>query len=917
QMDTTEAYASLVKHVNSFEFTKNYHPCELLLIGDEAFPVLVSTSGQVLIAASCYGKGRMVVVSHEGILRDSNFSQFLRNAVEWLKPSPKALVGVHPHLDSLSQLLLRAGTKVQAGAELSPSLGVYCIDAYDSTQAEDLVGFLKGGGGLLIGGQAWHWASRHGKEKVLFEFPGNQVTSVAGVYFTGSVGETGTFSVSKEMPRIPLITQHGWDAKKNLEVLLKGVTEFKIEDGHVPSHLLIHGALAFPIAMNDSHQAFLAAAHYGRGRVVVLAHENFFQASAMKTFILNAIGWLDAGRGGQVGIAGDLQDFFTLLSQEKISSKLTDLQENLSVYCCKAYSDEQVDKIHDFVSTGGGLLVGGQAWSWAAENADENAIAEFPGNKILQKFGIGILGDNIPASTQPVLLPGEVSSQYHFRKALSQFRQNLKKKEALKPPYSSWLKKLAQDSKVFLGIPAQTSLAICSVQEEMAELVLSQGVPDVSADSPIKGSSEEMVLINIAAELYDNSPDVRKEISAPNQNLPEMTTSSTVTVQIDGRNEGPEAWRSTGLYIPPRRTATLHFPASAVAANLEVQIGCHTDDLSYAEELKRPPLVVKRFKVEKNTMEISSLWGGLIYIIVPKESTLGQISVEIKEAVQAPFFRLGETDISAWKSTIRQHPAPWAELATENIILTVPAADVRHMDNPESLLSIWKKMMHAIARLAAIPATFPRPERMVADVQISHGKPIGWMHAGYPVMHHLESVTEMIDVQSLQANGLWGAIHELGHNQQQTEWEFPPHTTEATCNLWSVYVNETVLGIPRDKAHKALALEFRKKRIQDYIENGAQLKDWEVFTALETYLQLQEAFGWEAFIEIFSEYQNMSEIPDDNDSKMNLWAETFSRLVKKNLAPFFKAWGWPIKESLSQQLAASFPNWSDDPMKPY
>ncbi|KAK4829353.1 hypothetical protein QYF61_003280 [Mycteria americana] len=357
-----------------------------------------------------------------------------------------------------------------------------------------------------------------------------------------------------------------------------------------------------------------------------------------------------------------------------------------------------------------------------------------------------------------------------------------------------------------------------------------------------------------------------------------------------------------------------------------VQIGCHADDLSYAAELRRPPLAVKKFKVEKNTMEVSSLLVGLIYVIMPKESTLGQISVTIKEAVQAPFFRHGETDISAWQSTIRQYPAPWAEPATENIILTVPAADVHHMDNPESLLSIWNKKMNAIGRRAAISATLPRPERMVADVQVSHDCqdclwftfPADSIHAGYPVMHQLESVTEMVDVQlssclppppppKKKANGLWGAIHELGHNQQQPEWEFPPRTTEATYSLWSVYVNETVLGIPRDKAHKALALELRKKRIQDYIENGAQLKDWEVFTALETCLQPQEAFGKEAFIEIFSEYQNMSELPDDNDSKMNLWAETFSRL----------AWGWPIKESLSQQRAVSFPSWSDDPMKQY
>jgi len=46
--------------------------------------------------------------------------------------------------------------------------------------------------------------------------------------------------------------------------------------------------------------------------------------------------------------------------------------------------------------------------------------------------------------------------------------------------------------------------------------------------------------------------------------------------------------------------------------------------------------------------------------------------------------------------------------------------------------------------------------------------------------------------------------------------------------------------------------------------------------------------------------------------KMHLWAETFSHLVKKDLTPFFKAWRWSIKGSLSQQLALSFPSWSDD-----
>ena len=62
-----------------------------------------------------------------------------------------------------------------------------------------------------------------------------------------------------------------------------------------------------------------------------------------------------------------VQDFFILLSQEKISCELTDLMKNLSVYCCIAYSDEEVEKIHEFVSWGG-LQVRGQAWSQASRN---------------------------------------------------------------------------------------------------------------------------------------------------------------------------------------------------------------------------------------------------------------------------------------------------------------------------------------------------------------------------------------------------------------------------------------------------------------------------------------------------------------------------------------------------------------------
>lgn len=58
----------------------------------------------------------------------------------------------------------------------------------------------------------------------------------------------------------------------------------------------------------------------------------------------------------------------------------------------------------------------------------------------------------------------------------------------------------------------------------------------------------------------------------------------------------------------------------------------------------------------------------------------------------------------------------------ENLILTVPSDSIRHMENPRPLLTLWNEIMAAISKLAAIPAKFPRPERIVTDVQISCGR---------------------------------------------------------------------------------------------------------------------------------------------------------------------------------------------------
>jgi hypothetical protein len=75
--------------------------------------------------------------------------------------------------------------------------------------------------------------------------------------------------------------------------------------------------------------------------------------------------------------------------------------------------------------------------------------------------------------------------------------------------------------------------------------------------------------------------------------------------------------------------------------SVQVQIGCHTDDLTFAIKLFRAPVVTYQCCMNRTQRSVSCLWGGLLYIIVPKGCQLGPVSVTITNAVPAPYYKLG------------------------------------------------------------------------------------------------------------------------------------------------------------------------------------------------------------------------------------------------------------------------------------
>ncbi|RXN14610.1 TRPM8 channel-associated factor-like protein [Labeo rohita] len=174
-MAREQDYYTIVCGLQEFDLQMNAVPSDLVLIGERAFPLVVNPRGQVLMAASYYGQGRVVVLGHEQYL--TSFPGLIKNALKWLMPcsGDAGIVGIQKSLCSVAANLNDCSIKTELG-DFRSGLAVYITDAYSVENcAKDLIAFIKAGGGLIMGGQAWHWAGTHPQENTLKNFPGNKV----------------------------------------------------------------------------------------------------------------------------------------------------------------------------------------------------------------------------------------------------------------------------------------------------------------------------------------------------------------------------------------------------------------------------------------------------------------------------------------------------------------------------------------------------------------------------------------------------------------------------------------------------------------------------------------------------------------------------------------------------------------------
>jgi hypothetical protein len=690
-----------------------------------------------------------------------------------------------------------------------------------------------------------------------------------------------------------------------------------------PGGVSVIGAQAFALVVGKEGKGLspvMAATPWDKGRIVAFGHNGYLGLTTnpeVGKLLGNAVRWTsnDVPKA-KVGVRTNnalaeylMSEGFDVVRLEGIDwlTRTGDLR----VICIDAHSlrsDPEVPALSKFVRGGGGLVIAATGWGWASLNPNKSLTTDFPGNQLLIPSGLAFNG-RTPDRTgsDGFAINAESLDLLNASRALDALAAHEADETALNAAalaqagatVSLALQSLPSDDKTFL--PRIT---------ELAKKVGGFTHPTPKAPLGSNQAVARLLTTYVVEQLKRAKPEQLRPHPAALEfpgMVPGDAPIETRELIIDTAAPG---WHSTGLYAAPGALIKVTFPEEQIGTRYRVRIGCHVDSLWHHEKWSRVPEITVSAQVTSTETKVANAFGGLIYIEVPERTRGFELKCTIQGAVGAPLFVLGKTTPQEWLRQ-RAKPAPWAELECGRVILTVPSEHVRQLDDPTQLAKLWDEVVRLEDELAGTIHLRKRPERIVADVQISNG----YMHSGYPIMTHLDVAGHVTNLARMQA-GSWGHFHEIGHNHQSSDWTFEG-TTEVTCNIFSLYVMEKLCGKPPGQGHGAMEPDKVAKRLAQHLR-GEALQKWErwkgdPFLALTMYHQLRMGFGWEAYAKVFAEYRDLpkAERPKTDQDKRDQWMIRFSRTVGRNLGPFFEAWGVPVTNDALEQIKG-LPAWMPD-----
>lgn len=694
--------------------------------------------------------------------------------------------------------------------------------------------------------------------------------------------------------------------------ILEGVKS--VPKAGAPGPVGIWGNMAFPILAAPDKDgveiAVSAAAGYAKGRVILFGHNSYLaggEGGDHAKLMENCVHWaanhkakLRLGLKGVNAVALYKRHEFHVETFDKVDQKSLSGYDVVIVNMQGIISAEEGAAVAEYVKGGGGFIGGMTGWAFGQTSGGKDLAVSHGLNQALMPAGIAITDMSAFDQLRSFEARTELPQMMNASEAITA----IKKQRDGRPALTAEQMKQGTNT-IQIAMAAQPpdrsnlkSAVLAALGSAGADAVVPTAQAPLTADKHaaqrLRLGMETRVLRLAAGEGVAAHP---AHAAFPGQvpaGAPRVSGEIKVTPSIPG-------WTSTGLYAAAGETITVTLPEKLADKGYAVRIGCHSDTLYHLDKWERAPDITRSVPLATATTKTASAFGGLIYIEVPGRAKDDEpFTATIQNAVPAPLFVLGQDDDAKW-AEIKKRPAPWAELACDKLILSCPTEVARAINNPTQLMEFWKKVVEAQDDITNQTAERKRPERIVADVQIS----AGYMHSGYPIMIPTSAAPEMTTFGKLKFPG-WGFYHEIGHNHQRGDFTFDG-TGEVTNNVIGMYCYEAVLQKDWLIGHGAISEEARKEHIQKIKKASNKWQVWksEPFTALTTYIQLMQEFGWESWRKYLYSFDDpqFGPAPKGDDERRDQFLVRYSKIANKNLGPFFEAWGIPVSSAAKAEVS--------------
>lgn len=698
--------------------------------------------------------------------------------------------------------------------------------------------------------------------------------------------------------------------------ILEGVKN--VPKAGAPGPIGIWGTMAFPILSAPDKDgveiAVAAAAGYAKGRVILFGHNSYLNGGAggdHAKLIENCVKWAGNKAKPRVGLKGvNAVDFFkkggfNAESFDKVEKKNLGDFDVVIINIQGVTSAEEGAALAEFIKGGGGFIGGMTGWAYGQTSGGKDLAVSHGVNQALMPVGVAITDmsafDQLRGFDARVELPAmmnaaeaiaAIKKQREGGPALdaAQMKQGMNAIQiamAAQPPDRGNLKNAVTAALGNAGSDA-------AVPTEKAPLT-----DTLHAAQRLRLGMETRVLRLASAEGIKAHPAHEAFPGKAPTDAPRITGEVKINPAIPG-------WTSTGLYAAAGEVITVTLPEKCADKGYAVRVGCHSDTLYHLDKWERAPDITRSDTLAAASTKTASAFGGLIYIEVPGRAKDDEpFTVAVQNAIPAPLFVLGQDDDAKWNNELKKRPAPWAELACDKMIVSCPTEVARAINNPTQLMEFWKKVVEAQDDVSNQAAERKRPERIVADVQIS----AGYMHSGYPIMIPTSAAPEMTILNKLKFPG-WGFYHEIGHNHQRDTFTFDG-TGEVTNNVIGMYCYHAVLNKDWLIGHGGISEQARKEHVQKIKKAANKWQTWksDPFLALTTYIQLVQAFGWESWNNYLHSFADptFGPAPKGDDESRDQFLVRYSKITGKNLAPFFEAWGIPVSSAAKAEVTKLAP----------